>query len=170
MADPTKTVLVIGTGNELLGDEGLGVHVARALLARDGLPEHVEVLEAGTALLDLLPHMSRYPQVILVDAVRAGQEPGSLYRLEIVAGSALQPVSYPPVSLHEWGILETLHAAETLGLMPGQLTLLGAEPEIVEPSLELSPRLARAAAQIVALLLDEVTRGAEKYTVNASSQ
>lgn len=149
------TVLIIGAGNELLADEGLGVHVVRALLAGEP-PPHVTVLEAGTALLDLLPEMSRHSRVILVDAVSAGRDPGTLYRLEIVKDSICQTETLPPFSLHEWGIVETLQAAEKLGLMPHQLTLLGAEPATIQLGLELSPWLAKAAEQIVALISEEV--------------
>lgn len=150
------TVLVVGTGNELLSDEGFGVHVARRLQACGELPASVDVCEIGTALLDLLPEMARHSRVIILDAVRTGREPGTLYRLEIVADSVRQADITPPISLHEWGIMETLRAAEWLGLMPQQLTLLGAEPETLGPGLRLSPRLADAAARIVEIILAEL--------------
>lgn len=159
MTVTAETVLIVGTGNELLGDEGLGIHVARSLVARCPLPADVEVIEAGTALLDLVPEMVRHSRVILIDAIRAGGEPATVYRIEIVADSVLQTETALPVSLHQWGILETLQAAKTLGLMPQQLTLLGAEPECIELSLELSPRLTKAAEKIVAILLQEVRPG-----------
>jgi hydrogenase maturation protease len=154
MTGAPETVLILGVGNELLGDEGLGIHVARALIVQS-LPEHVQVIEAGTALLDLLPEMARHDRVILVDAVRAGREPGTIYRVEMVAGSIRQKEMPLQFSLHEWGILETLQAGETMGLMPKQLELLGAEPEKMELTMELSPRLERAAEQIVDLLVSE---------------
>lgn len=156
MPDTPETVLIIGIGNALLGDEGLGVHVARKLLEQKALPTQVEVLEAGTALLDFLPEMARYSRVILVDAVRAGREPGTLYRAELVCDSGLELGSNPLLSLHEWGLCETLLVAERLGLLPRRLTLVGAEPESIAPRLELSPVLGRAAEQIVSLLLAEV--------------
>jgi hydrogenase maturation protease len=159
MTASAETVLIVGTGNELLSDEGLGIHVVRSLVARVSLPAHIEVIEAGTALIDLVPEMAPHSRVILIDAIRAGGEPGTLYRIEIVAGSVLRTETSLPVSLHQWDILETLRAAALLGLMPRQLTLLGAEPEAMEPGLELSPRLTRAAEEIVAILLREVRCG-----------
>lgn len=150
-----ETVLIVGIGNELLGDEGLGVHVARALLAaRSSLPPHVDVIEAGTALLDVLPEMARYSCVILVDAVQTGNEPGTVYRTEAVADFAGQ-FTLPPVSLHQWGVLETLWAARALGLEPEQLILVGAEPESLAPSTQLSPKLQQAAEKILSLLVEE---------------
>jgi hydrogenase maturation protease len=155
MTDTAETVLIVGAGNELLGDEGLGIHVVRLLVAQASLPAHVEVLEAGTALLDLIPEMARHCRVILIDAIQMGGQPGTLYRFDVVADSVLQAETALPVSLHQWGIVETLRSAEMLGLMPNRVTVLGAEPEAVVPCLELSPRLTTAAGKIVAILLQE---------------
>jgi len=158
MSLPGEKVLIVGIGNELLGDEGLGVHVARSLLgAKASLPPQVEVLDAGTALLDLLPEMSRYSRVILVDAVRAGQEAGRIYRLESLADFAGQLDTNPRMSLHQWDLMETLRVAEMLGLLPKKLSLVGAEPESIAPGTELSPKLTQAAEKIVSILLDEAS-------------
>jgi hydrogenase maturation protease len=155
MSTGDQSVLIIGVGNDLLGDEGLGPHVARSLLSRKDLPAQVEVCEAGTALLDLLPAMAHHDRVILVDAIRTGREPGTVYRTELVTGSLFQSAAVLPVSLHEWGIIETLRVAEMLGLMPKQLTLLGAEPETLEPHIGLSALVALAAERIIGHILEE---------------
>jgi len=153
-----NSVLIVGVGNELLADEGFGVHVVRSLSGAAGmLPGHVDVLEAGTCLLDALPEMARHSEVILVDAVRAGRKPGTIYRLRVVADAIRRYETLPPTSMHEWGLIETLRVAELLGMLPQKLTLLGAEPESMEPSMELSPRLKRAAARLSALLRKEVS-------------
>jgi hydrogenase maturation protease len=157
MSGAPEKVLIIGVGNELLGDEGLGVHVARSLLAeRASLPPHVDVLEAGTSLLDFLPAMPQYSRVIIVDAVRAGQKPGTVYRAETLNDFAAQLETSPPLSLHQWSLFETLRAAENLRLLPKRLSLVGAEPEQIELRMDLSPELKRAAARIISLLLEEV--------------
>lgn len=158
MTAASEKVLIVGVGNELLGDEGLGVHVARSLLAaKDSLPAQVDVREAGTALLDLVAEMPRYSRVVIVDAVRAGQEAGTVYRVESVAEFARQFEANLPLSLHQWNLIETLQVAEKLGLLPRQLTLIGAEPESIGPSIELSPKLARAAEKIISILLAEAS-------------
>jgi len=156
MSGDEKTVLVVGIGNELLGDEGLGVRVARRLAAANLLPAHVAVLECGTCLLDALPEMSRYSRVIIVDAIRGGREAGTVYRAEISGDLSGQLPAVPSLSLHQWGVMETLQAAKLLGLSPPRITVVGAEPEHVHASLELSPALARAEAEIVARLLSEL--------------
>lgn len=142
----------------LLGDEGLGVHVARAL-GQEPLPPGVDVMDAGTALLDLLPALSRYRRVIIVDAIRGGGAPGTVYRAERLAGSMLLGDPARPLSLHDWGIAETLRAAETLGLLPEDLTAIGAEPESVAPSTELSPTLESAMERILDAVRAEIAAG-----------
>ena len=150
-------VLVVGVGNVLMGDEGLGVHVARALAALDGaLPPEVEVLEGGTALFDLGREFARRPHVILVDAIRAGGAPGTVYRVEELGDLAGALDDAQPVSLHQWSLMDTLRAFEQLGLMPVRLSVIGAEPECLEPGTTLSPALERAKERIVALLLEEL--------------
>ncbi len=157
----SESLLIVGIGNELLGDEGLGVHVARALLQRrPALPAAVEVLEAGTALLDVLPEMSRYSRVVIVDAIRGGKDPGTVYRAELDLDC--QPARGAlPLSLHQVDVVETLAVADALGLRPRRLTLVGAEPESMAAGTELSPRLAKAAQAIASLLAEEASGGRE---------
>lgn len=149
-ADAPGRVLVAGTGSVLLGDEGLGVHVARML--RVDPPAHADVLEAGTMLLDALPTMKRYPCVIIVDAIRRGHAPGTIHRLDLGAAIEEPDQADEAVSLHEWGVMATLRAGRRLGLLPPNVLLVGAEPEVIETGLDLSPRLAEAAERICGLL------------------
>lgn len=153
-------VLVVGVGNLLMGDEGLGVHVARALAALDGaFPPEVEVLEGGTALFDLGREIARRPHVILVDAICAGGAPGSVYRVEEIGDLTAALDGAHAISLHQWGLVDTLRAFERLGLMPGRLSVIGAEPGRLEPGTTLSPALERAKERIVAMLLEELGAG-----------
>lgn len=150
-------LLIVGVGNELLRDEGFGVHVARLLL-RSSLPEGVDVLDAGTALLDLLPELSRYAHVIIVDAIRMGSTPGTVFHCDNFDLRAAANDSDRPLSLHEWGLLDTLIASERIGVIPRQLTIIGAEPEIIDVGTQLSRTLETAAGRIVEFLLREVSK------------
>ncbi len=152
-----NAILVVGVGNELLSDEGVGVHVARRLSAlMKKLPPWVEVIDAGTALFDVLGELPLHSHVILVDAMRGGGEPGSIYRLDKGAELADRGEPGTPTSLHQWGVVETLRAARTLGLESRNLTVIGIEPETLEPSTDLSPAVAGAAERVVAMLLAEL--------------
>jgi hydrogenase maturation protease len=150
----------VGIGNELLGDEGLGVHVARALAAAPALPASAEVVEAGLAPLDLAGEMVRRERVILVDALRAGRAPGTLYRLELREEMVERMPSDAVFSLHQWGLADTLRAIALMGMLPRRVTVLGAEPERVAPGLGLSPVGARAVERLVAVVLAELGCGA----------
>lgn len=151
-------VVVVGVGNELLGDEGLGVHVARDLVAAGArLPGDVRVLEAGTALLDVAPECARAVRLIVVDAIRTGAAPGTLHRLSRErALAAVAPRL--PLSLHAWGVAETFQAMERLGMLPRSVEVIGAEPGRIEPRLDLSPPLERARRRLVARLIGGLSR------------
>ena len=104
MSPRRPPVLIVGVGNELLGDEGLGVHVARSLLALKPLPEGVEVIEAGTAFFDVLPDLAGRTRVIIVDAIRMGGEPGAVYRAELDGEPGAEAAKAGSLSLHDSGV------------------------------------------------------------------
>lgn len=152
-----KRALIVGIGNELLGDEGLGVHVARHLHSAPGiLPPGVDVIEAGTALFSVLAEASDYGRVILIDALRAGRRPGTVYRLELEGefGPGLGEPTW--LSLHQQDLFATLVNARLMGLLPSRLTLFGVEPARLRPALKLSPAVRNALPRIVSKVLAEV--------------
>lgn len=151
--------LVAGVGNVLLGDEGIGVHAVRALRA-EGVPEGVDLVDAGTALGDLLGELSGYGRLILVDAVRAGGQPGDLYRMEIQSPDDLRCPARP-LSLHEMGVAEALDQARALGVLPPAVVLLGMEPARLEPGMDLSDVAGGALPRLVALVRAEALAGGD---------
>ena len=129
-------VLIVGLGNILLTDDGVGVHAARAL--QQAPPAGTVVLEAGTAVLDILGPLeeagARGGRVLALDAVQAGGAPGTIYRLELTNDA-------PPAgdSLHELdlrGVLRLLRPE----VRPAA-TVLGIEPASLEYGMQLSPTL-----------------------------
>jgi hydrogenase maturation protease len=154
-----QRVLIVGLGNLLLGDEGLGVHVANTLRAADPpLPSGVEVIDAGTSLLDVVPELAKCDRAILVDAIRGGGEPGAIYRVDLAGGAeeSAAPRHASALSLHEVAVDDTLAAARLLGMLPRRLELIGAEPDSLEPGLALSPPVRAAAMTIVRMLESEI--------------
>lgn len=149
MISSRDRTLIVGVGNLLLGDEGLGVHVAQALMAAPTrLPAGVDVIDAGTSLLDVLGELPRYDRVIIVDAMQCGDEPGAIRMLEIPDPTALRRGA-PVASLHQLELLDALAAAADLGLLPADLILIGAEVQSVSPGIALSSSCAVAAGRIV---------------------
>ncbi len=125
-------ILVAGLGNELLGDDGVGVHAAR-LLSRQAFPQGVVVAEVGTAVLEAL-HLFVWADVIIaIDAMKANGPPGTIYegRCCDVAEAAWK------VSLHELDFMAVLRFIPQ-GKSAPEIMILGVEPETIDYSLSLS--------------------------------
>lgn len=129
-------ILVMGLGNVILRDEGLGVHALRRLTERYVLPEEVEVIDAGALGLSLLSFLDDVEEVLIIDAVHSGGRSGTLVRLEgeEIARAEAMHLLPQDVRLHN---LIALHGMK--GSSPRRLVLWGMEPEISEPGLDLTP-------------------------------
>lgn len=127
--------LVLGLGNLLLGDEGVGVHAARALL-EEGCPDGTTILDVGTAILDAIPAIEVADRIIVVDAVKADGEPGSVYKMP------LSDFMRAPViaSMHGFDLSRVLALAGRIE--PPEVVVIGVEPAVIDWSMELSPRVA----------------------------
>jgi hydrogenase maturation protease len=157
------SILVLGVGNILLTDEGLGVRAVERLAAAHDLPENVEVLDGGTLGLDLLPRLAGVDALLLVDAVKAGGQaggqPGALVRLE---GDAIQAALAVKMSVHQVGLQELLAVSAFQGTLPPQIVLWGMEPAEIDWGLELSgPVAARLDALAEAVAQELRTWGAD---------
>jgi hydrogenase maturation protease len=128
-------ILVLGLGNILLRDEGLGVRAVERLAAAYDLPGNVEVLDGGTLGLDLLPRLTGMDALLLVDAVKAGGQPGTLVRLE---EDAIQAALAVKMSVHQVGLQELLAVSAFQGTRPPRVVLWGMEPAEIDWGLELS--------------------------------
>jgi hydrogenase maturation protease len=145
-------VLILGLGNILLRDEGVGVRVVQAMELLD-LPPEVELFDGATAGLDLLDVLGERRQVIVIDAIEGDIEPGTVLRL---APEDLAPREGRGVSLHELGFMETLTVAKRLGIAPQQVTVFGIKPRDVSWGLELSPEIDRLVPDVVKHVLAEL--------------
>jgi len=145
-------LVVLGVGHELMGDDGVGVEVVRRL-ARDGLDEGVEAVEAGTAVMDALDVVPPGADVVAVDAASGGQPPGSVYRFAL--GDL---ASARGMSLHETSLPEAFTMARLAGAEFGSVTVLGVEPARVAPGVGLSPELEERMPAILAAVRAEIAR------------
>ena len=148
----SKRVVILGVGNLLLSDEGVGVHVANKL-AEMVLPKGVEVCEGGTDGFRLLNVITDTDRLVVVDAVRGGGPPGSIYRFDVNDAPSM-PDSYK-TSVHQIGILEVIHFSEFIGKTP-ETTIIGVEPKSLDRSMELSPEIQEKVPRIIELVLKEV--------------
>ena len=147
--------LVLGLGNVLLRDEGVGVRVVEAM-GQVELPSDVELFDGATAGFDLIEVLADRQRVIVVDAVDGPGEPGTVLRL---GPEDLVPRDGRGLSLHEVGLLEALALVEQLSTAPREVVIYGVQPEQVTWGLSLSPRIARLVPKVVELVLAELGRG-----------
>jgi hydrogenase maturation protease len=145
--------LILGIGNILLGDEGIGVWVVESLRRCYQFPSSATVLEGGTLGLDLLPQLQDVSRLLVVDAVQLGGEPGEIVRLE---GDDVPRAIDVKVSPHQIGIKELLATARLMGCEPPKVVLWGMEPERVQPGADFSPKIAQALPQLQTSVLDEL--------------
>jgi len=148
-------ILVLGLGNLLLQDEGVGVRVIERLRARYAFPDHVIVLDGGTLGLDLLPYIEEASHLVIVDAVNAGKEPGTLVRL---VNDEIPAFLGPKVSPHQVGLQDVLALAQLRGHSPAEVVLWGVQAERLAPGLDLSPAVAAQVEPLCARVIEELTR------------
>lgn len=149
------TVLVLGLGNILLSDEGVGVRVAEAFQNRYFLPEGVEVVDGGTVGIDLLDILGGRDHVIVLDAVRTGNLPGTVVRLD---SNQVPALSRPRLSPHQLGLPEVLALLKVLESAPAGLILIGIEPADLSVGLDLSPTVAAKMDDMVEMVAAELIR------------
>ena len=146
------SVLVLGIGNILRRDEGVGVRVIEALRDED-VPEDVELFDGGTFGAELIDVIADRAGVIVIDAIEHEGTPGSVFRF---SGDDLAAHASASLSVHEIGLLDTLRMAKQLGCPPKEVLVLGVVPEDIGPGLELTPTVAKQVPKIVQRVLEEL--------------
>ena len=139
-ADPAPTgtrVLVIGVGNPLMSDDGVGQRLLEALAARATPDDRVEFLDAGTLGFMLLPRVEQCDGLLALDAADVGGAPGDLRIFEDEDFDAF--VRRPRCSVHELGLHDLLDAARLMGALPARRALVGVQPERLGWGMALSP-------------------------------
>lgn len=144
--------LILGIGNILLRDEGIGVRVIEAMRTLP-LPDDVELCDGGTAGADLLAVICDRRRMIVVDAVDANTSPGTILRIE---PSDLAPPTGPSLSLHDVGLVEALRMAALVRSAPASVVIFGVQTATVQPGLELSTRVADAIPAVIERVLAEL--------------
>ena len=152
-ADKTIDVLVLGLGNVLLGDDGLGA-AAVACVERDYcIPSGVRLEDGGTLGLALLGLLTDSDHVILVDAVRTDDPPGTLVRLD---GADVMDAVRDRLSPHQVGVADLLDAARLIDSYPTAVTLLGLVPDAIDLAVVRSSAVDSRLDELVAAIVREV--------------
>ena len=146
-------IFVLGIGNVLLRDEGIGCHVAHAL-EEIPLPD-VKIIDGGTCP-DLLQFLEDTDKLIIVDAVKGGGPPGQIYRFHLEDITLEQK---PFLSLHDVGLVDNLMLMKFWHSVD-ETVVIGVEPKQVDWGLELSPELQGKMPQIIDTILSELNTSA----------
>ena len=151
MSDP----LILGAGNLLLSDDGVGVHAIRRLQETIEVPEEIQVIDGGTLGLDLLHYLEGVSHLLIVDAMEMGQPPGTFRRL---VGDEVPAYLSIKMSPHQIGLPDMLFAAKLRDLYPDEVIIWGVQPATTEVGLELSPQVATQLDLLVERILGELAR------------
>jgi hydrogenase maturation protease len=157
-ATSKKSILVIGVGNTLLKDEGVGVKVVERLEALGDLPDGVELLQGGVLGLDLLEDMEGREKIIIVDAVNGGETPGTIYRMtrEHIDTGRNRCLS----SVHEIDLPYVFRMADLLGQQIDPVVIIGIEPKDMDVGFEeLSPEVEAQIPKVIDLVMKEIRDG-----------
>lgn len=149
-------IVILGIGNLLMGDDGLGVRVIEALQSRDDLPPGVDLVDGGTGGPTLMVHFEGARALIVIDAVNLNAAPGTVraFGLEDIEGDAA-PMRF---SLHELGVMPMLDLARRLDGLPPTVRIIGVQPERFDIGDALTPAVAAAVPRVVELVMEEVRK------------
>lgn len=152
--EPKKPILILGIGNILLKDEGIGVHVVNKLKDMP-LPNDIEVMDGGTVGIDLLFYIEGRQKVIVVDTVKAGEAPGTIYRFtDRDLGLKKEFLR----TAHGIDFSDVVNTSRMLGTKPEEIVFIGVEPADISEGLEPTPLIAKRIPGIIELVMKEIEK------------
>jgi hydrogenase maturation protease len=153
----SEHIVILGVGNLLMSDDGIGPHAAQALAPCP--PPGVCVADVGTDFLSALSFLEQARHVLIIDAVRAGGAPGTIYQLT-ESDMARQPTGSPS---HFLNLLEARRLLSP-DSPPIEISILGVEPAVIDYGMELSPAVAAALPQVLKMARDTAARWQDRET------
>ena len=145
--------IILGIGNTILTDEGVGVRAAELLDKSFRFPQGVEVIDGGTAGMEMLDDLAQADLLVVLDTVMAGKSPGSIVRL---AGEKVPVYFRKKLSPHQIGLADVLASLEFMGRLPKETVVLGVQPVSLELGTELTPVVAGKLPELTQMALAEL--------------
>jgi hydrogenase maturation protease len=139
-----KDTVIIGIGNILLQDDGVGVHVIKQL-ENEILPSTIELVDGGTSTLDMLGFFLDFKKVIVVDCLRAGLKPGTIYKIK---PEDIMNYKKENLSIHDVQILDVVKMANMMNKYP-EVVIFGIEPEKISLELEMTEIMVSKIPEII---------------------
>lgn len=167
MTNPNQDkIIVVGFGNILMGDEGIGVHVVQELqknyssrvkIHGNAAGRSVEFIDGGTAAFDMLLSSGNIDKLIIIDAVKKGGKPGDVYKFHSkLFEKIFNKLAKEDVSLNDLDVIETLRISEAIEQIPKEIVFIGIEPKEVKPKMELSAAVKKEVPKIMKIILSEL--------------
>jgi hydrogenase maturation protease len=150
-----KKIVVIGVGNLLMGDDGIGIHVIGELEKRS-YPPNIEIYDAMMNAFLVLEYLDKKDVGIIVDAYHGGEAPGKVHIVSLNPNKLDRYTEDFNLSLHDFKFLDALRSAEQAYQLPKKIVLIGVEPDRLEPTMELSPRIRKAVPEIIKRIEEEL--------------
>lgn len=156
-----KGISVLGLGNLLMQDEGIGVHIANLLIDKYTFSPEIQIIDGGTTGTDLLPYFEDSEKVLIVDAVNFEKEPGYI---DIIKNEDILTTITSKISLHHLGLSDVLSVIKLLNISPKEITLIGIQPFKMELGMEVSEEMRGLLNQITDLVLKNLKSWSVNHT------
>ena len=150
-----KKIVIVGVGNILMGDEGIGVVLVK-LLEKNKYTEKIDFIDAGTSFFNVVSGLRNYDKVIIIDSVLGGKSPGTMYRFEI---SDIEETGINGMlSAHDLGVMQSIKLEKLVGDFPEDTVFFGIEPKSIDLSMELSDKVQEKVEQIIDKIVEELKK------------
>lgn len=149
-----RGITIVGVGNRLLGDEGVGLHVIDKL-SQIPMPPYVNIIDCGCDLLDLMAYINEPERILIIDAIRAGGEPGQIYSFDY---SRLASTKIEMRSAHQVKTVDALRLIKLVcpALADSEIVVIGVEPKTMELGSDLSKEVGESIAEVTRSVLEEI--------------
>jgi len=159
--DINKKILICAIGNKIMSDDGFGQHVLDFLESGEfkNLPGNVEFADFATANFTMANLLEDYDAVIFVDVIKKGDVPGTIHEIEIKREDVREDINMSDLysfSFHESRLEELIVFARKMNYLPGRVFIIGCEPKVVEPGVDLSPEVEKSAGKVARRVLELV--------------
>jgi hydrogenase maturation protease len=152
---PHSEIMIVGVGNRLLGDEGVGLHIIDKL-SQIPIPPYVNIVDCGCDLLNLMAYLNKPERVIIIDAIRAGGEPGEIYSLDF---SRLTTTKVEMCSAHQIKTVDALRLIKLIypSLADCEILVIGVEPKTMKLGSDLSKEVSESITEVIGYVLERMS-------------
>ena len=150
-----RNITIVGVGNRLLGDEGVGLHIIDKL-SQIPMPSHVNIIDCGCDLLSLIAYINEPERIFIIDAIRAGGEPGEIYSFDYSTLAAMKIQMY---SAHQVKTVDALRLIKLVcpALADSEIVVIGIEPKTMKLSSDLSKEVSESISEVTRFVLEEIS-------------